>query len=483
MTFHRRSLVAVVPVLLALTAAPAVLHSQSTLQAITDVSVVDVRSGSVLPGRTVVIADGRIRSVEAEGAVPPGATVIDGGGRYLMPGLLDMHAHLKHPVAPDLLMPQYIAHGVTGVRDMGSDCQGEAKEGDVCLEAMQAWRARIEEGTLLGPRLLALSSFALNPPWDFEVPEDQARALVRGYAERGAEFIKIYYRLSPQALGWILDEANRSGIAVGGHIPLRVTSREASAGGLRSLEHARDFLFDCFPGSAAFRAEATSQNPPMDVMRAMVEHHDEDRCAETFETFVANDTWYVPTHVTRRMDAYADDPAFRDDARRRYIPTFLWEDWQEDADRMVALDPSPEGRATMRGFYEAGLAITGRAHDAGVRVLLGTDAGDTYVFPGSGAHDELGELVKAGLTPAEALAAGTIAGAEFLGRADEFGTVEPGKRADLLLLDANPLADIANVRRIHAVIFDGRVYDRAALDALLAQVEARIAALGNGPDR
>lgn len=133
----------------------------------------------------------------------------------------------------------------------------------------------------------------------------------------------------------------------------------------------------------------------------------------------------------------------------------------------------------MRSFYERGLEITGRAYNAGVPLVLGTDAGDTYVFYGSGAHDELGELVKAGLTPAEALRVGTSDAAELLGLGDQYGSVEAGKRADLVLLDANPLEDIDNVRRISAVVFGGRLMARAELDAMLSETEARAADFGN----
>ena len=442
--------------------------------AITGVDVVDVRLGTVLPGRTVVIAGGRIRSVEANGAVPAGARVMDGSGRYLLPGLQDMHVHLRHPLGPTL-MKLFIANGVTGVREMGSDCDGRAS---VCLAELRTWQAQVEDGTLVGPHLLALSSFPLNPPWDHEVTEAQIDSLVAGFAEKRLNFIKTYYRLSPRAFGWIAAAAARHGIAVGGHIPLRMTAAEASEAGLRSLEHARDFLFDCFPGSAAFRAGAMSQNPTVEVMRSMVDDHDAEQCDATFRALARNGTWYVPTHVTRRMDAYADDSTFRADPRQRYLPADVWADWQADADRMVALDPSPEGRRVMRGFYERGLEITGRAHDAGVGIVLGTDAGDTYVFPGSAVHEELGELVKAGLTPAEALAAATIRAAEFLGLEGDYGTVEPGKRADLLLLTGNPLEDIAQTGRIEAVLFGGLVLDRARLDALLAEVEREVGGEG-----
>ncbi len=446
--------------------------------AITGVNVVDVRTGDLLEDRTVILRDGRIVSVERAGTVPDGFTVHDASGKYLIPGLWDMHVHLRTARAPDLLMPLFIAHGVTGVRDMASDCDAAPSETNPCIARMREWQARIEAGELLGPRLLALSSFVVNPPWDYQATEVQIRQIVRMFRGRDVDVIKIYFRLSPEAFGWLMDEARIQGLDVGGHIPLRLTATDVANGGLRSLEHARDFLFDCFPGSAEFRASARSQNPPMEVMRAMVDQHDAALCDTVFQAFVRNGTWYVPTHVTRGMDAFAHDSGFRNDPRRRYIPAGMWAAWNADADRMVALDPSPEGRRIVRGFYTEGLAITGRAHAAGVNVVLGTDAGDSFVFPGSSVHDELGELVKAGLTSAQALAAATIRAAEFLRVAEDYGSIVAGKRADLVLLDADPLADIANTRRIDTVFFNGRVFGRADLDALLDTVARAVAGGG-----
>jgi hypothetical protein len=174
------------------------------------------------------------------------------------------------------------------------------------------------------------------------------------------------------------------------------------------------------------------------------------------------------------MDAFADNEAYRFDARMRYIPVRQRMAWYADANGMVAGDASPAGRKAFMDFYRKGLELTAAAYRAGVPVMLGTDAGDSFVFPGASVHDELGELVKAGLTPAEALRAATLGGANFLGRSAEFGSVQAGRVADLVLLDANPLADIGNARRIRTVIRGGRVFERAALDSMLASVESTI---------
>lgn len=470
------------PALALLLLVPASAAAQAPADlAILHVSVVDVRAGRALPDRTVLVKDGAIVAVHP--ARPEdGSTaraMLDGAGRWLIPGLWDMHAHLRANGAPawvgtDWIMPLLIAHGVTGVRDMASDCDAP-EQGPVCLDQMREWQEQIATGDLLGPRILALSSFPLNPPWDYRVTEEQARQVVGMLAERGVEHIKIYDRLAPEALGWILAEAEKRGLDAWGHVPLRMTAAEAAEAGFRSVEHARDFLFDCYPGAAAFRASTHSNVAPVEEMRAMVDDHDPAVCAAEFRALVRNGTAYVPTHVTRRMEAFAGDSAFRHDPRIRLVPDRILEGWNADADGVVARDSTAAGRAAYRDFYEKGLAITGDAARAGVTVLVGTDAGDSFVFPGSAVHDELGELVKAGLSPAAALRAATLSPAAFLGLSDRHGAVEPGMRADLVLLDGDPLADIDNVRRIRAVVFRGEPLDRERLDALLRGAEAAAA--------
>jgi hypothetical protein len=206
----------------------------------------------------------------------------------------------------------------------------------------------------------------------------------------------------------------------------------------------------------------------------MVDEYDPKICAEVYQTFAKNGTYITPTHGTRKMDAFADDSDYRRDPRMKYIPLPQQMNWLLDANRMVATDSSPAGRRSYMEFYRKGLELTNAAYRAGVPVMLGTDAGDSFIVPGASVHDELGELVQAGLSPAEALRAATLSGAVYLGRTSDFGTVAPGRVADLVLLDANPLETISNSRRIHAVVFNGRVLDRRALDSLLAGVETTV---------
>jgi hypothetical protein len=446
------------------------VHSQpesSEAILIQNIQIIDIEADRIHPSSNVLIREGRIQP--SENNTGDNSLVIDGEGLYLMPALWDMHAHIRHPLAESLILPQFIANGVTGIREMNSECDSP-DGGDFCLSRMQQWQEQIESGELLGPRFLALSSFPVNPPWDYQASEEEIRGLVAEMDRRGVDLIKTYFRLSPQAFLWLADEAGKRGLDFAGHLPMQMRAEEAADAGLRSLEHARDFLFDCYAGSAEFRAQARTQNPEPAVRRQMVDGFIPEICQRSFAAFVENGSWYVPTHVTRRLDALASDPTFRNDPRLRYIWPEIRQQWQRDADNMAALAENPGDAEAMLAFYEKGLEITGLAHEAGVRILLGTDSGDSYSFFGSSVHDELAELVKAGLSPAEALAAATISAAEFLRLEEDYGTVEPGKVADLLLLQENPLQDINHSRSIEGLLFNGNYYDRQALDQLLEEV-------------
>jgi hypothetical protein len=448
--------------------------------ALTHVSVIPMHGGTPLRDQTVLIHGARITRIgPAEDVrLPSGARVVDARGKFLIPGLWDMHVHLRGRSSPaEIDLPLYVANGVTGVREMSSDCYGQVDAEAGCIEDLRRWQRQLESGELLGPRLLALGSWGVNgpslpdslPPFFAARTEAEGRELARYFVGRKVDFIKVLSRIPREGYFGLMDEARRHGLPVTGHEPLTVSAAEVSMAGQRTVEHARVFLTNCFPGAEEFRRVSKSPSPSTRWSRRMVDEHEPARCEELFRLFARNGTRYVPTHVTRRMDAFAHDPVFRSDPRSKYVPEPWWEEWNRDADQTVAADPSPEGLRARMDFYLEGLALTGAAHRAGVELLLGTDAGDSFVFPGFSVHDELEELVKAGLTPAEALDAATWSSAKFLGRESESGTVEQGKLADLVLLEANPLDDVRNTRRIHAVVLGGRLLERAELDRLLAR--------------
>jgi hypothetical protein len=460
---------------------------QAAQLALAHVNVVDVRNGAVAVDQTILIEGQRITRVvpAAQLRLPASARVVDGRGKYVIPGLLDMHAHLTLSGRPaEIEFPLFIAHGVTGVRVMGADCRRPARATPDCLENHREWQRRIETGALLGPRLLALGSWPVNgssgitdsmPAYFKALSAEDGQQLARYFKQRGVDFIKIYGGIPRAGFLGLAEEARKLNLPLAGHEPSGVSALELSHAGMRSLEHSRIFLLNCFSGADSLQ-RGLLRLPGTALRRRLVDGYDPAICSEVFRTFARNRTYITPTHLTRKMDAFADDSAYRADARMKFIPPLQRFRWLADANQMVLQDSSHAGRRSFMDAYRKGLELTGAAHRAGVLIMLGTDAGDSFVFPGASLHDELEQLIAAGLSPAEALKAATFNGAEFLGRTADLGTIQAGRFADLVLLDANPLDNIRNTRGIHAVVFQGRLIDRPTLDRMLAGVEAAAAA-------
>ncbi len=343
------------------------------------------------------------------------------------------------------------------------------------------WNAQIANGELIGPRFMGISSFSVNgssdrygdyPPFFNARTPEEARRLVRYFKQHNLDFIKVYNNILPEPFFALMDEAQKAGIDVAGHRPVRVGATEASNAGMKSFEHARLFLKEGYVGAEEFRnREDIDSAYTTEVRREMIEMNDDTVTGDIFRTFVENGTWFCPTHGTRKRDAFAGNEDYRNDARLKYIHPFFKKQWDEDAEDMTAEDPSQSGRKTFMDFYIAGVELTGKAHAAGVNIIAGTDANDTFIFPGSGLHEELRRFVQAGLTPAEALKTATLNPARYFEVLQDFGTVAAGKKADLIILNANPLEDIGNTEAIEFVLFDGNVYTKDALDSMLDFVE------------
>ena len=435
--------------------------------AIANVTIIDTENGESLPDMTVVVSSRRIVSMGRAGSVviPEGARVLDGTGKFLIPRLWDMHVHVNSKLSPILHMPLFIAHGVTGVRDM-SDCRNPSDPFLACVEDKRKWHQQVMEGDLVGPQILGVGSFVIHRP-----SEEEQQLVHYLEEERGVDFIKVGNWIPRNSFFALMEEARKVGIPVVGHRPRPVSAVAASNAGQLSFEHARLFLFECFPGADAYRDGKTDFRVSTELRRQMIDEHDPSMCEEIFSVLARNQTWFTPTHGTRKMDAFADNEVYRDDPRLKYISWLQQRAWNKNADGTVARDPSPEGRKAFIDFFLKGLELTGRAHAAGVKILAGTDANDAYIFPGSSLHDELEMLVQAGLSPGEALKSATVNPAIYFSKTEDYGTIGTGKVADLILLEANPLGDIANIRRINAVVFNGNVYDRDALNRLLDHVE------------
>jgi imidazolonepropionase-like amidohydrolase len=433
------------------------------------VNIVDVNAGTVRRDMTVEIAGNRIAAISPGAAdVPPDANVVDASGKYVIPGLWDMHVHWYDK----RYLPLFIANGVTGMRQMWG------------MPEHHQWRIDINTGSLVGPREVIASAIIDGPKpiWPNSVAVKDAaegRAAVIREKEKGADFIKVYSLLPRDAFMGIVAEAKEQHISFAGHVPNSVRASEASDAGMKSMEHLSGVLLECSTHEDAIRQaleDASAENTAA-VMRAgrahareLLETWDDARAAALFAHFLKNGTWQCPTLTVNRAFAYLDDPNLAGDPRLRYMPEAIRQSWDPKND-FRSREVTPEDYATRKATFARQLQIVGAMRRAGVDILAGTDVLNPYCFPGFSLHDELALLVQAGLPPLDALRAATTNPARFLGTS-EFGGVEEGRIADLVVLDANPLEDIHNTRRINAVIFDGKYYPRRALDRMLRDVEA-----------
>ena len=460
-------------VVLTLTAA---LSSQASAQSaplfIRHVAVVDVIGGQLLPDMKVEIRGRTIAAMSSDGRlrIPRGATVIDGRGKYLIPGLWDMHVHLSFPTgAAQIFLPIMVANGVLGARDMHS-----------FLTPIVGLKRAVATGAQIGPRLF-IAGTAVDGPNSYlpaarvvHTP-DEARLAVRELKAAGVDFIKVYSSLPKDLYLAVAAEAKNEGIPFVGHVPYPVTAAEASDAGQRSLEHLTEVDIGTSTDEASIKAEeveamAQKQGYIPDPSR-LKSTFDSAKAASLFQRFRQNGTWQVPTLVVLYQEReIADTTLQRNDSLLVYIPKLLRNYW-----RSLPVDIAAKELA----LYSLHADLIAPLKRAGVPILAGSDSPNPFVYAGFSLHDELGLLVRAGLTPAEALRTATINPATFLEVTDSLGTVAPGKVADLVLLDGNPLSDIANTKRIRAVIQGGRLLNRRALDALLANARKLAAAQGN----
>ena len=414
--------------------------------AITHVTIVNPSSGPSRPDMTVRIQDGRIAAVEEnrEGARVSNVQVVDGRGRFLIPGLWDMHVHLSWTTASAL--PVLVANGVTGVRDLGSD-----------LVEIEAWRAQIAAGILVGPRIMRagpiLNGKSFNRYQLVTGGPDQARGIVRTLKQVGVDCIKVHRRVPREDYFAIIDEARKQGLVVVGHIPMAVTPEEASDAG-QLIEHT-ETLFE-----GTFSAGLADGQLPEAIRSFRAEAAD-----ALFARFVRNHTPVTPTLIAWRYVVEHPDRSWESDPRMRYVARSLKEA-ARGSPPPVSAEDLPLVKRTFAEYRE----VVRQMHRAGVTLLAGTDIAGIRI-PGFTLHEELATLVEAGLTPQQALATATATPAAILNEAGDFGAVEPGRIADLVLLDRDPLADIRNTQRISAVIVGGKLLRRADLDALLRQAE------------
>ncbi|HJZ69858.1 MAG TPA: amidohydrolase family protein [Blastocatellia bacterium] len=440
----------------------------------THVTVIDATGAQAKADMSVVIIGDRIAEIGPTKKLraPKNAQVIDASGKFLIPGLWDMHVHAFDK---GLFSPLFIANGITGVRDMFSP-----------LPAINQWRKEIKDGTIIGPHIVAAGPIVDGPkpiwPGSIAVSNaDEGIKAVNTVKQDGSDFVKVYSLLPRDAYFAIAAEAKRQGMVFAGHVPGSVTPAEASNAGQKSIEHLTGILQACSSKEAEIRKETeaaskSGQRLPFSAaikyQLAAVDTFDDKKAAELYARFVKNGTWMAPTLTVLRAIAYVGDSDFRNDPRLSYVPGYL-KSGMWGADPFGLKSRSADDNSAAKRVFQKSLEMVGAMRRAGVQIIAGTDTPNPFVFPGFSLHDELGLLVKAGLTPMEALQAATRNAAVYLGKFDAVGTIEKGKLSDLVLLDADPLADIANTKKINAVVVGGKLISRAGLDEMLSKVEER----------
>jgi len=455
------------------------------------VGVIDTRDGSLTRDQDIVIADGRIAAI---GNTDPARTDgVDLSGKYVVPGFLDMHAHPLGDGDPTGTLNLMLAKGVTGFRQMS----GSAK----MLQQRRSGKLRMPTAS---PAVLAMPGAILTP---FNAgTHNAARATVREQHAAGADFIKVGL-VSPSVFFAAQAEARRLNIPILGHLPTGIDTVEASRGGMKSIEHlgpGPTLVAACSPeksGLLSVLAGRAVKGPPfrvpladrlllpllrkairnpyawrgakdVAVLRRAIDTFSEELAEQMADHFVADGTWHVPTLIRECSCKRCDATEFREDPNHRYVGEKTLKQWHESGRRFDKLPAAV--RDTLSESYDLNLVLTKVFDNVGVRILAGSDCtGAAWEVPGYALHQEFDALAHAGLSPLRVLQATTLSAADYLGATDTMGTVDVGKNADLVVLEANPLDSAHNLHGVRAVVRAGRYYSDIDLDELQQHVAAR----------
>lgn len=457
---------------------------QGPVIAYQNVTAIDAVNGS-RDGQTVIISGKKIKEIGPSGQVevPSDATLIDGKGKFLIPGLWDAHVHLSYEedLSP-AMFSLFLVNGVTSIRDTGGQ-----------LDLVMPWKEKslADDGT--APRVMVAGPLLDGVPTVYNGEggrpklglgagtSENAATLVDEFVKRGVDLIKSYEMLTPETFSTVIEKAKSYGKVVTGHVPLSMDVIEASDLGMRSMEHMRNLEMSCskdFDSLLQVRrklladgADQAGGDLRSSIHSAQRYHSIQTQDAERRELVLGalarNNTWQIPTLtiVAARENRVFDRKGWVDNFR--YMPKSVHERWTNNAAEFSKIPTPIESVAFANWAYD----MTKRVDDVGIGIMAGTDTPIFFLTPGFSLHEELRLLVKSGLTPMKALEAATIRPAEYFNIEAELGTIESGKFADLILLDANPLHDITNTQKINSVMKSGKFYSRQDLDIMLQQLE------------
>ncbi len=460
--------------------------------ALNGVTIIDTHDGKLIRNVAIVIENGRIAKIASAGSIVAGGSVrsIDAHGKFAVPGYLDLHAHPLSSSDPEGSLTLMLANGITGFREMaGRPAMFEARRQSKLMPLIDA------------PELLEMGGEILTPA-NVNSPA-AAVAEIQKQKAQGADFIKVI-DVRPDVFFAALAESTRSNLRFLGHLPPSVNVRDAATAGMRSIEHLgpRDsILLGCSTEESALRqlmvppkspaiggpipasviaralANPTVLTDPSEFPRyqRVIDTYSEARCRDLAAHFVAAGTWQVPTLIRIRTMELGDDPRYRNDPNLRYVPEPTRQMW-EDVSQQFSSKLARGARETLAQLFALQLKLVKPFKRAGVQMMTGSDLGGGFVVAGFGLHQEFDLLEAAGLSGLEVLQMTTLNGAKFLGRESSMGRVEVGKDANLVLLDANPVASVQNLHRIYAVVRAGGYRSADDLEAMKKKTERRVAA-------
>jgi imidazolonepropionase-like amidohydrolase len=430
--------------------------------------LVDVRGGKEVPNSVIVIRGERIAEIATEGKleIPKGAQIVEAKGKWIIPGMIDSHAHAGDYEGDPLKL--YLANGVTTIRNPG---------GNVTL--LRLTREKLESGKMAGPRLYFSGNILDgNPPvWPggsflVDSPE-RARSAVNFLADQGVDFVKVYNNVKEPELAAIIEAARTRGLPVAGHIPRTMTMTRAIEMGMTRLEHIR------ITGKEMLSAEEAEKIDPLPVgKREAMLWQRFDLSSEKFRGLVqrlaASRVFLDPTLVTDEYFNVSDAETEKSDPNNKYVSAEFVKGAVLSFQNPLFQIPSELKVAAAEAVHKE-QRFVGMCNEAGVRIIAGTDGPNMgRLLPGFGLQRELELLVEAWLSPLQALRAATLTAAEALGKEDQLGTLETSKLADLVVLDADPLAAIQNVRKVRAVVQGGKVYEPSGLlEQVLAEAQTK----------
>jgi imidazolonepropionase-like amidohydrolase len=424
----------------------------------------------------VIVRDGRIASITAASAarIPSDARRIDGAGKFLIPGLTDMHTHLySDGDVPDAAGPAelgvILANGVTTIRLM----MGTPEQ--------LALRSQVMSGAVVGPQMWLASPQFMNRASEnarvITSPTD-ARGAVHEMIAAGYDYIKVTFGITGAVYEALVDESKRAGIRIVGHVEPAVGVRRAIADG-QQIEHLDAYFEAALADSASMRVSLTQGGVYRNANWASIDFIDDAKLTELAQLTAKSGIWTGPTLTVfnESFGVPVSDAELKARPDWDLVPRPMRPMFMTNRARLAAMPVSPEKRAR---YAEIRNTLVKRISDAGGRIFTGSDSPDLLYAYGFTLHREMQSLVHAGLTPYQALVAATRNPAEWIGSLSEFGTIETGKRADMVLLDANPLADISNTQRIAGVMVGGRWMEKAELAAMVA---AGVKAIDGAADR